>query len=778
MQTNPAAFFRALVLRMFEAVVFFTPILVLPWTVSPLEINKQTFFYVCATVGILAWLGQALFTKSLEIAWSKAWIPFLIFLGFAAVSAGLSPDAYTSIFGQGNQEYTSIVTLILGLGFAFVGAQVFDAPMTRRLLVLGLMSSAIVGFFGAFPFFGGSLGVLPTNVIGTPNALAVYLLAMSLVGSGVMMLGQYDSHRQRLVVSISTVITVCATIAVLFAIDYVVLWILAVSGCVLLFCLGLLHPSTLTRPVRFVLPMAILVSGLFFSMLPPAIANPFPSEVSLSAKSSWAIAKSVFQDGGLLFGTGPGTYAVNFSRYHSADINGTAFWDTRFDRGSSAFLTMLPTFGVPATVAWIVSLGFFIVLVCLAYRRAQHPHDLPALIGWTVLALAWFCYPQNFALMVMFWIFTALAFRAVSGRRTTFAFDHSPRTGFVVAFLFVVTSVFILTVAFATVSKYRADVAFARAAALYSGSADIDDVILALDEAASANRWSDVYYRNLGSALLKKVIVLARKTDSDPELVRALIGAAVNASIRATELGPTNVTNWELRGDVYREVTPLVADAATFAIAAYQEAVALAPNNPKYSVALARGYLVFGDVLTPIVQGDDAEQTGQAKIAQEDAFQKASDALLGAIALKSDYAEARYYLASVQERQGKLAEAVASMELVRLRAPNDVGVGLQLGLLYLRQGKNDVAKKELERIIALAPNFSNARWFLAAVLESEDDIEGALIELEAIMTIDPESETVQKKIDALRAGQLAETVLPDPLPSAEDPLLPDAPVVP
>ncbi len=778
MHIRPAEFLRTLVRRMFEATVFFIPILVLPWTVSPLEINKQALFYACATIGILAWLGQALFTKTVEISFSKIWIPLLVFVSLAAISAGLSPDVYTSMFGQGNQEYTSIVTIVLGLGFACVGAQILDVPMVRRLLALGVLSSAIVGFFGVFPFFGASLGTLPTNFIGTPNALAVYLLVMALVGSSMIMLGQFDSPRQRLVVHVSTGITILATLGVLFAIDYVVLWVLAILGCVVLFGLALLHPSMFTQPIRCILPMALLVSGLFFSVLPSVVTSPFPAEVSLSTRSSWDIATSVFENGGWAFGTGPGTYAVNFAQYHSADLNGTAFWDTQFDRASSAFMTMLPTFGLPATIAWIISLALLAGFACFAYRRAQHPHDLPVLVGWIVLALAWFCYPQNFALMAMYWIFTAFALRIVSGRRIALSFDRSPRAGFVVALMFVVMSVFILTVAFATVSKYRADVAFARAVALYSGGEDIDAVILALDEAATANRWSDVYYRNLGSALLKKVMALAQKTDSDPELVRALIGAAVNASIRATELGSTNVTNWELRGDVYREVSPLVADAATFAIASYQHAVALAPNNPKYVVALARGYLAYNDVLTPIAQGTDEEQAALAKTVQEDVLQKASDALLGAITLKSDYAEARYYLASVQERQGKLAEAVASMELVRASALNDIGVGLQLALLYVRQGKNDLAKREFERIIALAPNFSNAHWFLASVLEEEGDIEGALIELEAIMTIDPESETVQKKIDALRAGQVVPVTLPDPLPSTETPVLPDAPIIP
>lgn len=171
MRIAPAEFLRALTRRMFEASVFIIPILVLPWTVSPLEINKQTVFYAFATIGILAWLGQALFTKTVEVSLSKAWIPFVVFLALAAISSGLSPDAYTSIFGQGNQEYTSLVTLVLGVGFAFVGAQTLDGAAIRRLLALGVLSSAVVGFFATLAFVGVSFDSLPTNLIGTPNAL-------------------------------------------------------------------------------------------------------------------------------------------------------------------------------------------------------------------------------------------------------------------------------------------------------------------------------------------------------------------------------------------------------------------------------------------------------------------------------------------------------------------------------------------------------------------------------------------------------------------------------
>lgn len=765
---------RAIVLRTFEGIAFLIPVLVLPWTVSPLEINKQALFYFLATIAILAWLGRALLIRTVEVSFGKIWIPCLIFFGCAIISAGFSPDSYTSIFGQANQEYTSVVTIFFGIALAFVGSQMLDSRAVRRITIAAVCGAALVGLIASLMFFGISSDVLPMNLVGMPNALAVYLIVMSLVGSAAVMIGNYDSPLQRTSAIVSTAIVSITALMTLLAVDYVVLWGLAIFGSVTLFALALVHPVLLTRPARFILPMILLVSGLFFSILPTLVSNPFASEVSLNSSSSWKIAVETLQDGHWLFGTGPGTYVADFAKFHSADLNTTSFWDTRFDRASSGVLTMLPTFGILATIAFIIGFGAVSILAILAYRRTQHPEDLPGLVGWLVIFAAWFVYPQNFTLTVLFWILFALTLRSLISSRRAFSLDRSPRASFVAAFIFVVLSVFILTVAFATVSKYRADIIFARAVALSSGGGRIDDVIIALDRAASANRWSDVYYRNLGSALLQKVTALAKETNASPELIKSLIGAAVNASIRATELGPTNVTNWELRGDIYREVSPLVSDAASFSISAYQEAVLLAPNNPKYSVDLARGYIAYADVLTPIAKGDDVGKASQAKVDQESALQKASDTLLSAIILKSDYAEARYYLASVQERQGKLAEAVASMELVRSSAPGDVGVGLQLALLYLRQGKNDVAKQELNRVIALAPNFSNAHWYLAAVLEEEDDVAGALLELETIMSIDPGNETVQKKIDALRAGQAAAIVIPDPLPSSEVPTLPDA----
>lgn len=765
--------------RAFFGLVLLLPITALPWTVSPLEVNKQAVFYVFATVILLAWLGQSLLSRSLEVVVGRIWIPFLALLIFLAISTGLSHEGYLSVFGQANQEYTSAVTVVLMVAVAFVAVQVLDVAAVRRMGFFALAGSSAVGGLAMVSYVSLSVGPFPTNLIGTPNALGVYLLSMAVLGCGMCILGTHSSRNARLILWILTTITTLTTAVTLLAIDYSVLWGLALVGSVALFGLSALHPALLTRPARFVLPMILFVCSLFFFVLPTVVSNPYLPEVALNTSASWDISRQVFQHGGWAFGTGPGTYSVDFAQYHSTDLNGTTFWDTRFDRGSSALMTTLPTLGIFAALALIVGLVLVMLSAIRSLRRSQHPEALPWLAVFMVMGVAWFVYPQNFVLTMFLWLAIGMAIRqAVGSRAIVLAFDRSPRAGFAAAFFFVLSAIFLLTVAFATVSRYRAEIAFAQAVALDAQNGNMDDIIVSLDTAASANRWSDVAYRNLASALLAKVSTVVQDKNADPEYVKSLIGAAVNAGIRATDLGPTNVSNWELRGDVYREVSPLIADASSFSVASYQEAVNLSPTNPRYLVGLARGYLAVVDVLAPIVKGDDKDQAVQAGAAQANALQNANDALLKAITLKSDYAEARYYLASVQERENKLADAVASMEIVRASAPNDVGVGLQLSLLYLRQGKNDLAKRELERIIALAPNFANAHWYLASALEEEKDIDGALIELETIMKLDPKNETVQKKIDALKAGQKPVETIPDPLPTAAIPVLPDAPVAP
>jgi hypothetical protein len=55
--------------------------------------------------------------------------------------------------------------------------------------------------------------------------------------------------------------------------------------------------------------------------------------------------------------------------------------------------------------------------------------------------------------------------------------------------------------------------------------------------------------------------------------------------------------------------------------------------------------------------------------------------------------------------------------------------------------------------VLLAPDYANARWYLALLLEDAGDIAGALQQLKEIETLNPNNSVLQQKISQLQAGQ-------------------------
>ncbi len=105
------------------------------------------------------------------------------------------------------------------------------------------------------------------------------------------------------------------------------------------------------------------------------------------------------------------------------------------------------------------------------------------------------------------------------------------------------------------------------------------------------------------------------------------------------------------------------------------------------------------------------------------------------------------------------------MELLRNSSLGDVGVSFQLGMLYLRQGKTEQAQAELERALTIAPNFSNALWFLSAIYEQKGDFVKAIDLVEQVAKYNPNDEAVKQRLIRLESGK-ALSELPPPL---EDP---------
>jgi Flp pilus assembly protein TadD len=751
--------------------VFLVPVAYLPWTIDALEVNKQTILLVFTSLAVIAWLGMMVSKKQFFL--KKSWIFVLAaaMLVSILVSSFLSLAPFTSWVGQSSQEYTSFLTLLAFVLFFITGAHFLsETKVQRTVWILSFLSSAIIGTFILLAFLG--IPILNTTFVGTPNALGMYLATMAVLGSGLWLVTDSADKNSVLpmgiwgiVGRISIIITTVAAITVLLALDYWALWVATLVGLAVIFTFALLRADEFSNPSKFVLPMLIFVISILFLFLPTFLGGKFAVEVAPSFKASLGIAKSSLSDTSWLFGSGPGTYVMDFTQHKPVEINQTSLWDSRFDRSTSHLLTLLPTVGLVGLILFLAFMGTLKAAALKTLIR-ERVHDewkmtFVAFAGWSVLAFGMLVYSSNFTLSFMFWLLSAILASQVGAKPKQVAFSSSPRLGLLTTFMFVLVTVGMLTVMFVSVSRYTAEIAFAKAVRADRAGESLDIVIEDLDAAARLNKLSDVYYRNLSHALLLKTGELVNDPEADPNLVQNYVSSSINAARRATDLSPNDVVNWSMLGDIYREVAPLVGNADVFAIASYEKATELSPTNPKYFVSLGQSYIVRSEQLSALTESEDEEFANQAKEAKDEALNKAVEALTKAVELKQDYAPAYYYLAIAYDRQGNITEAVARMETLRNAYPLDVGIAFQLGILYLKQGKTDLAQVEFERAVEISPNFSNALWYLSVVYEEQGNVEGAVAVLERIKELNPENQVVQQRLD--RLGAPGSDPFPEPI---------------
>ncbi len=764
--------------------VFLLPVFFLPWTLDVLEINKQTLLLLVVSIATLVFVGRVLIERETTLArgWQNA-LPALFFLG-VLLSAIFGIGGSMSSLGGSAQEYQSVMTMAaLTVFFYLLTHTIRKELLERRFFAALLCSAALVLLLALCNILGVS--VFPWeflqgpafNTVGTANALGVFAVTMSVLGIALWLVSGREERDVFLtglkgaVEKSLIVFVVFATLFLLLALDFWALWVLVLVGCGFLFLFGLLRASEFPQTNRFIFPMILSVTAIFFLFLPRPYALSLPVEVTPTLQASWDIAKETWREHSSLVGSGPGTYIFDYAKYRPVDVNQTVFWNTRFDRGHSYFLTLLSTLGVLGGVLFLLFLlGIFAGGLRVLMREREHPiwkMHFVLVSSWATLTVSAFLYSWNLTLQFLFYSLSALVVAQLL-RGVRVKLGQSPRLGLFMSFIFVLFSVGILTLFFVSVERQMAEAQFAKAIRLDRSRASIEEVVARLQKAVMLNRYNDTYVRNLSEALLFEAneVLLnqseATLSSEDAQKMSVLTGASINVAKRATDLSPYNVLNWRLRADVYRELSSLVQGADRFAKLSYERAILLEPHNPLGLVGLARAHLSSATAAGQLTQAADEAVRKEARQTQNAELASAEERLNEAIALKSDYAPAHFYLARVYEEQGRLDEAFAKLDAIRTSYPLDVGVAFQLGQLSMRMERYDRAKTEFQSAIELQPDFVNARWFLASVYEIGGDLDAAIAEIETIATTQPGHPLVAARLKRLEEGKLR-VALPEPL---------------
>ncbi|MBU6490852.1 tetratricopeptide repeat protein [Patescibacteria group bacterium] len=497
-----------------------------------------------------------------------------------------------------------------------------------------------------------------------------------------------------------------------------------------------------------VLPLSVLAVSLFFLVggtLGNALANTLQVNV-LSVRPSWQSTLSVAQNAyttAPVFGTGPGTFGIEWLKYRDAALNSTVFWNVDFSSGIGFIPTSFVTTGLVGAFAWIAFLALLIVLgLRMLIMRA--PEDafiryvgiLSFVATLYLFAIAIFALPSAILVALAFCfagLFVSSTRFASGSKQWGIMFSRSPRLGFVIVFSLTLLLLASVVAAYSLVEHYIAATDLTKAeTALAAGNLDAADQAaqdsIAFAPSASAYQIAaSIATGRLGQIAASSTM---SKTAAQQAFQTAL-SAGINAALTAVRLAPSDYQNWIVLGNLYAQAVPLkVSGAYDSAKTAYEKAEKLNPTNPQILYVLAQLDIANNDI----------------KAAQAD--------LVAAIALKQDYTAAIFLLSQLEVQSGNVKDALTAALAAAYFTPNNPNILFQVGILSAAEGDYAGAAAALSAAVNANPQFANARYFLAAVYAKQGDMQNALAQIKAIAALSADNaQAVASQTASLEAGK-------------------------
>jgi tetratricopeptide (TPR) repeat protein len=487
---------------------------------------------------------------------------------------------------------------------------------------------------------------------------------------------------------------------ILFLVNYSIVWWAVIVGSALIMVFGIIKRD-LFDGRWMALPIFFLVVSLFFVLLKPQInlLSQKPNEIFLSQSVNFQIALQTLKEKPV-FGSGPGTFAYDFSKYKSPDFNKSALWNITFNKGSSKVLNDLVTTGVLGFLALLALITFpiFYGIKFLIVKKEVSKFYWILALGLsaclTVQGLTYFLYNSNMVLDFACFFLIASLIGLISKEKKTYELKSSSLTTLIITFIFTLVFIFGLGLLILNSQRYTAEINYYIGLASWQvGNKDLGTK--SLESAASLNPSSDLYFRQLSMAYLVNVqdkLQNSNVTPSDEEAkkIQTLIANSINAAKIATDLNPNDVNNWSVRGYVYQNLFGMINDAGTWANTSYDEAIKLSPNNPY--LLLQKGN-VFLSMALKLTQAE-AQQKNQLLLQAQEQLEKA-------INLNPNYSNAIYSLGLVFDTLGQKDKAIEQFKKVQQLDPKNTNISkildnLNAGLPALQAATSPITLPPVE----------------------------------------------------------------------------------
>lgn len=759
------------------ALLILTPILVVPAFTDIFGPAKIVLLYVLVSFAVFAWIAHVYRTRAwLHRAGWMLWLPGLLLVS-VVISAIASSAGMASWVGSTGQGFTAAfpvlalllvyaMTLSTGEGVQYVRRFSFAAMLGVVLaLIMGLLAYVGVPIIGADSFPGFS----PTS---TFESLTILGVVMSVFAVGIWVVGDDSKEdtwlptaRWKWAFLILGAAGLVLTLAGMLVTDTWPTQVVLLVGSGLFVGLGLFDPKAFAKPSRVLAPMLLFAFALILLIVQLSWTGIVPVEASPGFASSANIAMETLAVDGP-FGSGPGTFGNDFTRFKSEAVNQTPFWSISFDHSASHVLTLFATWGLVPFIILVLFVGWTLVKTAraLIWERDREDWQAIAVLGsvWMMLLTSQIVYSSDLPIQLIFWVVTGLLLAHLMRKTTVVHMKPHTRSALLVALGFVLAGVAFVAALFFSIQWMTSEVLIARAIAVQNAGGSSQDVTRLVGQAAGTSRWHAGYTRSLAISHIRNLNELAGDdVEANAEAITHAAESAMALAQHAIALDPADVRNVRTAADIYTNLIPVVSGSDVQAAEMHRYARNLDPANPLQHLALSRALLTVVDNAAAVLPaGEERDQFLTQTLAE------AEEAANISLSLRP-IAAGFYTRTLVYDRQGRLDEAIEQIENLIVQSPQDAVLRFELGVLQIRAGEKDLARVAFESALERAPTYANAKWYLAALYEEAGEIDKAIIQLEDLRILNPEDNTIQDKLDLLRQGQIDEeaTEEVEPLPS-------------
>jgi len=492
----------------------------------------------------------------------------------------------------------------------------------------------------------------------------------------------------------------------------------------------------------------VLAAVIFFTLFRGTAGNinNILKTSSTEIRPSWSATLDITKKslkGNAVLGTGPNTFVYDWLKFKPVAVNNTIFWNARFSSGFGYLPSMAATTGILGIAAIVFFLALF-----LNYGRksiSYKKEEALAIISFLGSAYLWtfvVLYAPGFLVFTMAFIMTGVFLASLinSGKISAaeISLSGKTKTGMVFMVMGIILLIGTISSAYLYSRKFLALNNYSQALSLFEKTGDIDKTGKKLTKAVGMDK-QDEYYRTLSElGLISLNKIIANKdlpADRALALFKDNLGITIAYAREAARLNPADPVNWMQLGRVYESVVALkVEKADEAALNSYAEAFKVSPLDPSPFIASARvamqinkagdakKYLQsalilkpdFADALFMLAQIE--AQAGNLKESilrmeqaaavspnnfgvffqlgllqyQNNNFNAARYAFERTVGLNGGYANARYFLGLIYDRQGLKEKAIEQFANIAKTNPNNEEVKKILS--NLKNGRSALAE--------------------------------------------------------------------------------------